>query len=244
MAADRSTTACACPVVFDNLIASGDLPPLIGIFVDPGHAARRVRHGAESLRARLRIRLPERPLFALPAGGTDSRGGQEVQPLEGSQRSRAFRRQHRSRRRVHGRLEPPRPVSSRAQLHRHLRRHERRRRPARPHPQDRAEADPHLLAGRQERPRRSHRTLRHLLCRKLAHQQPGDVRSLPIRGLRRQARDRRGRPQHETGRGDHARRPALVVARIPEPDRGRGARGHWQARLGSARQSLFHRLGG
>ena len=55
------------PVVFDNLIASGDLPPLIGIFVDPGTLPAVSETGAESLRARVRIRLPERPLFALPA---------------------------------------------------------------------------------------------------------------------------------------------------------------------------------
>jgi enterochelin esterase-like enzyme len=63
------------PVVFDNLIASGDLPPLIGIFVDPGILPAGFRHRAESLRARVRIRLIERPLLALPVGGTDSRGG-------------------------------------------------------------------------------------------------------------------------------------------------------------------------
>ena len=43
------------PVVFDNLIARGDLPPLIGIFVDPGVLPALVRSGAESLRTDFRV---------------------------------------------------------------------------------------------------------------------------------------------------------------------------------------------
>lgn len=31
------TGSYRAPVVFDNLIAAGDIPPLIGIFIDPGH---------------------------------------------------------------------------------------------------------------------------------------------------------------------------------------------------------------
>jgi enterochelin esterase-like enzyme len=30
------------PVVFDNLIAAGDLPPIIGIFIDPGHRGEKL----------------------------------------------------------------------------------------------------------------------------------------------------------------------------------------------------------
>ena len=37
------------PVVFDNLIAKHDLPPMIGIFVDPGVLPAALRSGAEPL---------------------------------------------------------------------------------------------------------------------------------------------------------------------------------------------------
>ena len=77
------------------------------------------------------------------------------------------------------------------------------------------------------------RTLRHLLRRKLAHQQPGDVRGLPIRGLRRQTGDRRRGPQHETGRRHHARGPALVVARLPGTDRRARTRRHRHSPAGT-----------
>ena len=72
------------PVVFDNLIAKHDLPPLIGIFVDPG-VLPALSDQAQSRFERVfeYDSLSDR-YSPLPAGGADSRGRQEVQPLEGS----------------------------------------------------------------------------------------------------------------------------------------------------------------
>ena len=33
---ERGRRACACPIVFDNLIHKGDMPVTIGIFINPG----------------------------------------------------------------------------------------------------------------------------------------------------------------------------------------------------------------
>ena len=115
------------PVVFDNLIAKHDLPPMIGIFVDPGilpalSDADQNRYNRifeyDSLSPRFSDFLLDELIPEVAAN---------IQPVEESRRPRPERRQHRRGGRVHGGVEPARPVPPRAQLHRHLRGHEGRR---------------------------------------------------------------------------------------------------------------------
>ena len=50
------------PVVFDNLIAKHDLPPMIGIFIDPGVLPVVTDAGSEPLQPHLRIRFADAAL--------------------------------------------------------------------------------------------------------------------------------------------------------------------------------------
>jgi hypothetical protein len=58
----------------DNPIARHELPPLIGIFIDPG-VLPAVSDGPEPLRTHCRIRFLERPLRRLSDWRSDSRSG-------------------------------------------------------------------------------------------------------------------------------------------------------------------------
>ena len=79
-------------------------------------------------------------------------------------------------------------------------------------PQDGAEADPRLPAGRLERPEQLHR--------QLVHRQPGHAVGARVRRLRRQPRVGRRRAQLPARDGDLSRRAALAVARLAGADQG------------------------
>src|SRR5262249_48499164 len=111
------------PVVFDNLIAKHDLPPLIGIFVDPGilpalsdQAQNRFERVFEydSLSDRYARFLIEELIPAVA----------EKYNLSGDPNDRSLSGVSTGAVGVHGRLEPSRPVPSGAQLYRNVRGHE------------------------------------------------------------------------------------------------------------------------
>ena len=103
------------------------------------------------------------------------------------ERSRDCRQQQRRNRGVRGGLAAPGCVPPRLQRDRHLRRPARRQRVSGPHPQDRAQADPHLSAGRPERSEQLHR--------QLVRRQPGHAVGARVRRLRRAPRVGRRRAQ-------------------------------------------------
>ena len=163
------------PVVFDNLIAKGDLPPMIGIFVDPGvlpaaspEAQNRFERVFEydSLSDRysrflLEELIPEVAKKYNLSKDPNDRALSGVSTGAVGAFMAAWNRPDQFHR-VLSFIGTFVAMKGADGL------------PC-PDPQDGAEAHPHLPAGRQERPRGSGTTLRHLLRRKLADQQPGDA---------------------------------------------------------------------
>ena len=179
----------SAPIVFDNLIHAKAIP----------RDGRRVRHArprpgavgrcARSHEPELRVRLGERRLRALPARRASAARRQDprVEPLERSERPRDCRQQQRRDCRVRRRLAAARRLPPCVQRDRHLRRTARRQRVSRPHPQDRAQTDPRLSAGRPQRSEQLHR--------ELVRRQPGHAVGARVRGLRRASRVGRRRAQ-------------------------------------------------
>ena len=56
------------PAVFDELIHKGEMPVVIGVFVNARPRPREGRRGARPLQPELRVRRPRRRLRPLPAG--------------------------------------------------------------------------------------------------------------------------------------------------------------------------------
>ena len=141
-----------------------------------------------------------------------------------SERSRDCRQQQRRHRGVRRGVAAARRVPPRVQRHRHLRRPARRQRLPDADPQDRAEADPRLPAGRLERSEQLHR--------QLVHRQPGHALGVRVRRLRRPPRMGRRRAQRPARDGDFSRRAALAVARLSGTDQGqpRGRRSRTSSR--------------
>ena len=54
------------PAIFDQLIASGEMPVTIGVFVQPGVAEGILDQGPRSLQPQLRVRRPGRQLRPVP----------------------------------------------------------------------------------------------------------------------------------------------------------------------------------
>ncbi len=146
------------PVVFDNLIARGEIPVVIGVFVPPG----KVKALQESALDRFNRSFEYDGLGdayarflieGIAAGrGDEKHLGRPPDPLlEKRQRSHDRRLEQRRHRRVDGCVGAPRGVQPRLHERRHVRRFARRQRLSHAHPQVGAEADPHLSAGRLER---------------------------------------------------------------------------------------------
>ena len=108
------------PTVFDNLIAKGDMPVTVGIFINPGVFADGRRQ------PQLRVRHALRPVRALPARGDPARGREDGQaaPRRGQPRHR--RHQQRRHLRLHGRLGAPERVQQGPLLGRQLHQHRQR----------------------------------------------------------------------------------------------------------------------
>ena len=225
----------------------------------PGRGAGPVRERAAPVQPQLRVRRPGRPLCALPARGDPARGGEDGEARAGRQQPRDRRGQLGGDLRLHRRVGAARRLQPRVQHHRHLRRPARRSRLLDPRPQDRAQADARLPAGRLERPQH--------LRRRLVDGQPGDAPVAGVRRLRREPRVGRRGPQRQARRRDPARRLALALARLPgahsprggveaaahdddPPARGGLARGRRHPRVGArarggrqGRGGLHHRVG-
>ena len=183
------------PAVFDELIHKKEMPVVIGVFVTPGRVKAPSDKALDRFNRSLRIRRPRRQLRPVPARGAAARGGEEDdagRPADPAvaRRQRPLHRRLQQRRdlRLHGGLGAARRLPPRLQRDRHLRRPARRQRLPDADPQVRAEADPHLPAGRQQRPEH--------LRRRLVDGQPGDGACADLRRLR--GEPRLGRPAATT----------------------------------------------
>ena len=158
------------PVVFDNLIHKKTIPPMVGVFVMHGRVQGAVGRRARSDEPQLRVRLGERRLRALPARRDAAARREDARPdaVDRSERSRDCGQQQRRDRGVRRGVAAAGRVPPRLQRDRHLRRPARRQRVPGADPQDRAQADPHLPAGRAQRSEQLHR--------QLVHRQPGHAR--------------------------------------------------------------------
>ena len=197
------------PTVFDNLIARGEMPVTVGIFIDPGVFADGRRNRSveyDTLSDRYARFLLEEILPAVEKTVT-LRHDPAGRAIAGASSGGicAFT----------GRLGTPRRLRQGPVLDRQLHQHRQRRVPARgrpqlpgPRPQDTEEADPRLPAGRRQRPRQR--------PRQLAARQP-HAREFPrVRRVRLSLRVRQGLPQQSPRPGDPARHVALAVARLEE----------------------------
>ena len=172
----------SAPIVFDNLIHAKAIPPMVGVFVMHGRVRAPSADALDRMNRSYRVRLGERRLRALPArrDAAARREDPRAEPLDRSQRPGDCRQQQRRDCGVRGRLAAAGRVPARVQRDRHLRRAARRQRVSRPHPQDRAEADPRLPAGRPERSEQLHR--------QLVRRQPGHAVGARVCRLRRASR--------------------------------------------------------
>ena len=207
------------PVVFDNLIARGELPPLIGIFIDPGvlpalsdQAQNRFERIFEydSVSGRFADFLigeviPEVAKKYNLSSDPNDRGlsGQSTGAVAA----------------LCGGVEPAGSVSPRAELHWNLCRHEGRGRAARPDSQDRAEAAAHFSAGRQERSIVPAEPFGTFYAGSWPINNQVMFEALGVFGIRREI-DHRGRRARWAASGVHyAGGAALAVARFSEADR-------------------------
>ena len=112
------------PTVFDNLIARGDMPATVGIFIQPGSLQGR------PCEPELRIRHALRSVCPLPPRGDPAGGGKdgEAAPRRGEPRDRG--REQRRDLRVHGRLGTAERVQQGGLVDRQLHQHRQRRRPS------------------------------------------------------------------------------------------------------------------
>ena len=155
------------PVVFDNLIHQKAVPPMVGVFVMHGRVKAPSSEALDRMNRSFeydsvsgdyaRFLVDEMLPFVAKTHG--------LTPVHGSERPRHRREQQRRDRGVRGSVAAAGCVPAGLQRHRHVRRAARRQRLPAAHPQDRAETDPRLSAGRTERPEQLHR--------QLVHRQPG-----------------------------------------------------------------------
>ena len=144
------------PYVFDNLIYRREMPVTIGVFINPGHTARpegglRRRLGRPHHQPPRRIQRAGRQILQAHRRRAAAGLEQAVQHLRRTRRPRDLRGQLGRDLRLHRGLAPARPVPQGHQHHRQLHQHHGRSRLSRPDPPERAQADPHLPAGRRER---------------------------------------------------------------------------------------------
>ena len=137
------------PVVFDNLIHKKEMPVTIGIFINPGHCGETYpenqwRGNNRSFEYDTLSDQYARFLIdeILPEVGKKYNLTKDPGPAG------HLRRQLRRHLRLHRRLGAARRVPQGAEPHRQLHQHPRRPRLSRADPQERAEADPRLPAGR------------------------------------------------------------------------------------------------
>ena len=147
------------PIVFDNLIAKHDMPVTIAILIDPGVLKAAAPGQMDRLNRSYEYDGLERPLCAIPARRNSARGGEALQPLHQSQRSRDFRREFGRNLLLHRGLDASGSLSPRAELYWQLHRSARRRHLPGAHPQDRAQTDARFPSGRQPRPQQFRRRL-------------------------------------------------------------------------------------
>ena len=138
------------PVVFDNLIDKKEIPPIVGVFVMHGRVKAPSAEALDRMNRSFEYDAVERRLRAVPDRRDAAVRGEDPRsdPVDRPERSRDRRQQQRRHRRVRGGVAAARRLPARVQRHRHLRRAARRQRVPGAHPQDRAEADPRLPAGR------------------------------------------------------------------------------------------------
>ncbi len=95
------------PVVFDNLIARGDMPPTIAIFINPGHDKVKTRRWKAGRKPGPRIRQPRRSLRPLPPRRDPSGSREEVHADQRPGNAGHLRSQFRRHLFVHRRLGTP-----------------------------------------------------------------------------------------------------------------------------------------
>ena len=197
------------PTVFDNLIAKGEMPVTVAVFINPGNGPR--RGGPRP--AQRRVRHVVRPLRPVPARRDPARGRKDGEAPPRPREPRHRRDQQRRHLRLDRRLGAPGRVSQGPVVGRQLHQHRQRQDPARRgpqlrglDPQDAQEADPRLPPGWRQRPRQRQR--------QLAAGQPADGQGPRVREVRLQFVYRPGLSQQPPRPRHPARLAPLALARL------------------------------